>query len=354
MVTVRTQLFNPQNATDADFRALNEHFNRLRAETHPDDPPRSLAHTVKNLRGWEKLEDVDVMLWAVWGNEDESQDRKVVAHALTDVAHMNENKHLMGASVEVLPEYRRRGLARELLHKVLEVAEAENRTLMIDVTNTRVPAGAAFAERLGAKAGLQAHINQLVLADLEPDLLRRWQENAKTTASEFELGLWTIPYPEEEIEAIAAMYEVMNTEPRGDLEIEDHTVAPKDLRQDEAYFAARGVERWTLYARHKLSGELAGYTEVFWDPEEPENLRQGDTGVLPKHRGHGLGKWLKAAMLEKVLRERPQVKRVRTGNADANAPMLAINRALGFKPYLSETVWQLGREKLEAYLANKA
>ena len=276
-----------------------------------------------------------------------------MAHALTDVAHMNENKHLMGAEIAVLPEYRRQGLTSGLLHKVLEVAQAENRTLMIGVTNTRVPAGAAFVKKLNARTGIEAHINQLVLADLEPDLLRRWQKDAKTTASDFELGLWTIPYPEEEIGAIAAMYEVMNTEPRGDLEIEDHTVAPKDLRQDEAYFAARGVERWTLYARHQPSGELAGYTEVFWDAEEPENVRQGDTGVLPKYRGHGLGKWLKAAMLEKVLRERPQVKRVRTGNADSNAPMLAINRALGFKPYLSETVWQLGREALEAYLTAK-
>ena len=352
-MTTKTEIFNPQSATDADFRALNEHFNRLRAETHPDDPPRSLSYTVKNLKSWEKLEDVDVTLCVVWGDEDGSQDG-IVAHALTDVAHMNENKHLMGASVEVLPKYRRQGLAKGLLVKVLETAQAENRTLMVGVTNTRVPAGAAFAEKLGAKAGLQAHINQLVLAELEPDLLRRWQENAETTASEFELGLWTIPYPEEEIEAIAAMYEVMNTEPRGELEIEDHTVAPKDLRQDEAYLAARGVERWTFYTKHKPSGELAGYTEVFWDPEEPENVRQGDTGVLPKYRGHGLGKWLKAAMLEKVLRERPQVKRVRTGNADANVPMLAINRALGFKPYLSETVWQLERDKLQAYLANKA
>ena len=266
---------------------------------------------------------------------------------------MNENKHLMGIKVAVLPEYRRWGLATGLLHKVLEVAGAENRTLMVGATNARVPAGATFAERLNARTGIEAHINQLVLAELEPDLLRRWQEDAKTTASEFELGLWTIPYPEEEIGAIAAMYEVMNTEPRGDLEIEDHTVAPKDLRQDEAYFAARGVERWTLYARHQPSGELAGYTEVFWDAEEPENVRQGDTGVLPKYRGHGLGKWLKAAMLEKVFHERPQVKRVRTGNADSNAPMLAINRALGFKPYLSETVWQLGREALETYLTNK-
>ena len=288
----------------------------------------------------------------MWENEDRSKERTIAAYAATQVAHMNENKHMMGASVDVLPEYRRRGLATSLLHKVLGVAQTEDRTLILG--NTNIPAGAAFAERLGARAGIQVSISQLVLTDLDPNLLRRWQEGAAEAASDFELGLWTGPYPEEDIEAVAVMRGVMNTAPRGELEIEDNTVTPKDLRQDEAYFAARTMERWTFYVRHKPSGELAGYTDVLWNPEEPENLQQGDTGVLPAYRGHSLGKWLKAAMLEKVLRERPQVKRVRTGNADSNAPMLAVNRALGFKPYLSETVWQLEREKLEAYLANKA
>jgi mycothiol synthase len=108
-----------------------------------------------------------------------------------------------------------------------------------------------------------------------------------------------------------------------------------------------------LYARHK-SGELAGFTQMFYDPENPENLDQGNTGVAPKYRGHRLGKWLKAAMLQKVFAERPTAKHVRTGNADSNAPMLAINHALGFKPYIAHTVWQIEVEKIKAYLQNKS
>lgn len=37
-------------------------------------------------------------------------------------------------------------------------------------------------------------------------------------------------------------------------------------------------------------------------------------------------------MIEKVLADRPQVVRVRTGNADSNAPMHKINGAMGFPP----------------------
>lgn len=74
------------------------------------------------------------------------------------------------------------------------------------------------------------------------------------------------------------------------------------------------------------------------------------TGVFPAYRKRGLGRWLKAAMLDAVLRERPQVRLVRTSNADSNTAMLAINRALGFKPYLAESFWQVETDTVLRYL----
>jgi GNAT superfamily N-acetyltransferase len=74
------------------------------------------------------------------------------------------------------------------------------------------------------------------------------------------------------------------------------------------------------------------------------------TGVFPQYRNKGLGRWLKAAMLDKVLKERPQAKYVRTGNADTNVAMLKINTALGFKPYMAEALWQVDLQNVLAYL----
>ncbi|HEY3248436.1 MAG TPA: N-acetyltransferase, partial [bacterium] len=85
----------------------------------------------------------------------------------------------------------------------------------------------------------------------------------------------------------------------------------------------------------------------------PEIVHQRGTGVLPQYQNLGLGRWLKAAMLEKILRERPQVRRVRTGNADSNAPMLKINRELGFRPYVSNSIWQVELPQVEAYLSSR-
>ena len=76
------------------------------------------------------------------------------------------------------------------------------------------------------------------------------------------------------------------------------------------------------------------------------------TGVFTQYRNKGLGRWLKAAMLDKVLKERPEVKYVRTGNADSNAAMLKINIELGFLPYMADTLWQVEIDNVLEYLGS--
>jgi hypothetical protein len=59
--------------------------------------------------------------------------------------------------------------------------------------------------------------------------------------------------------------------------------------------ARRGTERWTILAVDRESGAIAGLTELFLPAHDTWLVEQGDTGVLAPHRGHGLGRWLKAA-----------------------------------------------------------
>ncbi len=341
---INIKLFDGQNASERDYAAVNRFYNRINAERLPDDPPVLLEETIADFRNIPPV--IMVKHWAAW-NEDESQ---IVAMAGCWLKATEDNRHLLGFWLNVLPEYRRQGLARRLLAFPADVAVREQRHLMQAHTHERVPAGEAFMRRLGAKMGLAEHTNQLVLSELDRDLIKRWIEQAKERASDFELKAIVGRYPDDQVEALADLFHVMNTMPRDNLQMEDWTVTPEQLRQFEQSMFARGNERWTMLVRHKPGGELAGFTETVWNPHRPEMLEQEGTGVLPKYRNHGLGRWLKAAMIEKVLRERPQVKRIRTGNADSNAPMLKINYELGFKPYQSMWTWQIETGKVLQYL----
>jgi GNAT superfamily N-acetyltransferase len=255
-----------------------------------------------------------------------------------------ENAHVAQFGIEVLPAHRRRGLGRRLLAWVTDIAQANGRRLLIGTSQDRVPAGAAFMQHIGATHGLEDRESQLALAELDRDLLARWQSDALEVAAGFELLTWDNVYPEEQIDAFADLCEVMNTAPRGTLDVEDQKVSAAMLREYAAGQLARGGFFWTIVARELASGKLVGYTQLFGNPARPTILYQGATAVRPEFRGHRLGRWMKAAMLEKVLVERPEARFVRTGNASSNAPMLAINIDLGFKPYMLSTVWQLDVE----------
>jgi GNAT superfamily N-acetyltransferase len=335
-----------KSAGPEEYAALSTFDNRMRAERFPDDPPVPLEEVINRCRNIPDF--VDVTKAVVW-----SPDGAIIASGETVIVRAEDNQHLAFMDIDVLPEHRRQGLARRLLAGVVDVAQREQRRLLQAQTNGRIPAGDIFMQRLQARKGLEGHTNQLDLAELDRALLRHWQERAGDRAEGFELGYWAGPYPEEELGAIVELLDVMNTAPRDNLDVEDFHWTRDEVRQVERSILAAGSERWTLYVRERATGSLAGFTEVTWNPNRPQLLEQWGTGVFPRYRNRGLGRWLKAAMLEKVLRDRPEVKTVRTGNADSNAPMLHINWELGFKPYLTESTWQFEVERAREYLAGK-
>ena len=333
-----------KNASQVEYTALNRHTNRVRLERFPDDPPIPLDETIQNLQSIPSFADLN--LWAAWS----ADQNEILALGDVVIMRMEENQHMAQFEITVLPEYRRQGLGRQLLSRIADVAQQEKRRLLITSTADRIPGGAEFMMRLGAQKGLETHTNQLRIADLDRGLICIWLARSKENQAEFTLGFWDGAYPEEQLQAIADLSDLTNQQPLGDLDIEDMHLTPEQLRQIETNLFARGSQRWTFYIVDRATDRFAGYTETIWNSNRPEVLRQDMTGVFPQYRNRGLGRWLKAAMLDKVLRERPQVKYVRTGNADSNVVMLKINTALGFKPYMAETLWQLELRGALTYL----
>lgn len=343
MDAITLHKINPSLASDADYADITAFRNLMRAEIDPSESPRSVEYATKSLKNIPPI--ATLHLWSA------KKANKLVGMSNIVIMDLEENKHLAQASIEVLSEYRQQGIAKQLLSPIFEVAQQHKKEILIEDTNSRVPAGEAFMKRLNAKAGLAAHINQLLLSELDTSLMQTWQDQAKARAQDFELVSWEGSVPEEQLAAYCTMKDLMNTQPLDDLDVEDTKTTPELVRQLEAHRQARGETHWTLIVKHKPTGDFAGFTETIWNPEDAITLQQDGTAVMPKYRGKGLGRWLKATMVLKLKQELPQLERVRTGNADSNDAMLKINNEMGFKPFQSTTLWQVSVKDLAEYLA---
>ncbi|MCW5849452.1 MAG: GNAT family N-acetyltransferase [Anaerolineae bacterium] len=341
-MTMRIQEFEARTASEAVLRAYHEFSNQMYAEAWPEDQ----AAPIENTLGWllNAPPMLDVKRWLAW------QGDQVIAAAELETWRAEDNQHLGFFEVNVLPACRRQGLGSQLLGLVAQEARLRNRVKLQAWVDGDSASGQAWLAKLGGKLGLETHTNQLNLAGVDRAMLRRWVERAEERAQGFVLETLVGPFLETSLEEMAQLFNVMNDAPRGDLDMEDEKTTPEHIREWDESMSRRSQERWHMHIRHVATGELAGYTETVWNPYRPDLLHQWGTGVWPKYRNLGLGRWLKAAMLEKVLRERPQVKRVRTGNADSNGPMLKINYELGFKPYKAWKTWQIEVEQVEQAL----
>jgi len=327
--TLTVTPFDPVAASPEMRLALGRLLTAAHAVAYPDDPP--LVPETEAVGLTHQTPDEGMRQFAVWDGDE------ALGWARLDFG-LKENRHAAHARLVVHPGHRRRGLGRALALTVGEAAREEGRRLVTFGTTSNAPAGEAFARRLEAEPALNMRQSQLVLEDVSAELLDLW--TTRPEADAYRLHTWE-RVPEEFLTRAADLMMVMNTAPRGDLDVEDWTITPEMIRAWEAMITESGEVRFLMAAEDTRSGELAGYTEVFWTPQRASLVYQGATAVRPSARGQGLGKWLKAAMLRRVQTHCPGARFVRTNNANENAAMLGINVALGFAPWASFTEWQL-------------
>lgn len=181
--------------------------------------------------------------------------------------------------------------------------------------------------------------SELRLADVDWPMIEDWEQAGRARERGYRLEMVDGAFPERLRADAATFHHIMQTAPRDDLDVGDVLRDADDIAEFDQALLEAGRMRWTALVRDS-TGACVGGTEVTFEPGEPTVVVQQNTGIDPAHRGLGLAKWAKAAMLERIRHERPEAERIRSDNAFSNGPMLAINDALGFKVISTRTEWQ--------------
>jgi mycothiol synthase len=319
--------------TDADRHGLIAFEQTMWAEYAPDDV--AMAEEPALWLATQQRANAERATWVVHAPSG-SEMAGVAALSLPSV----DNRHLGYVELRVAPAHRRQHIGASLLLAVARRAQAEHRRLLEAFSSDIVSAGEAFARSIGAADQQVVRRSDLDLRAVDRELVGRWLDVPSDVHERYELWPVVGPYPTDQYSAIAEIEAVMNTMPHDDLDMEDAVIDADWVAQREQQQEHSPGERWTIFVRERATQRLAGFTQVFFYDDWPGHVDQGNTGVHPDYRGHGLGRWLKAAMIDRIFHEKPESFRIRTNNAFSNAHMLTINNDLGFAVTAKQTVWE--------------
>lgn len=327
---VAVEKVDTRSVQESLLRELNDLYDVLDDEEIPGNPPTPFAQRAAE---WRRHADrFPINRWIL------RSDGAIVATAVTrcDTEQNLDNGY---GRIAVHPDHRGNGHARALATPMFDHLENDGRTRFETWMKRDTPTE-ELAEKVGLKRALSERLSRLWIDDLDRNLMRQWIERASQRASDYELLYMSAPFPEEHLERFCEMMTIMNTAPLEDYEMEDEHFSPDDWRDIEKSVLSAESQLHNVTAVHKPTGEFVGFTQMKTQGLQPDLAHQWDTGVHPDHRNRGIGRWVKAAMIERILEEYPQVKRVETDNAASNDAMLSINVEMGFKPIHDGILWQ--------------
>lgn len=316
-------------ASGPRFDGTYELLQQLAAEADPDMDRDTIESFRNKLIGNETFEKVTL----VGSDGDE-----VVGLARVWFFNIEGNRDLAEARIEVHPDRRRAGFGTEMLRAAVDLCAANDRPKLLG-HGLNAGANAAFWESFELECGLVERKSRVWVDQVDQQLMQQWIDQRQERAADYRLEFWTGPTPSHLLEPLAVLSTAMNDAPVDDLDVGDDVWTTEDVVELDEFLAGAGLERWTTIA-FGPDDEPAGLTVVTRNTAKPRIGGQGDTVVIDAHRGRGIGRWLKADMIERVRADAPDVQALDTENAGSNDAMLAINIAMGFAPVYELGYWQ--------------
>ena len=331
--------YDPTTASEPESRARYQLVTAIDQELEPESPVMPFEKVVEWMLDRPSFH--RPKYWTAW----DAGRTTPIGYAYLDLEYVDTNRHLAWLGIGVRPEDRRSRIGTALLQVVTEAAAADGRT-MLGTGSLDGSAGDRFCEAVGFEKKATERKSRLTVAGLDRGMLEGWVAKAGERATGYELVAFDNRCPDDLLDAFVDLKLVTNTAPRDDLEMDDWIETPERYREAEEKALAQGNSSWRVIARHRDTGELAGFTEFFFAPHSEDVAWQGWTAVRSEHRDRGLGRWLKAVNCLRLMDERPAVRYVDTWNAFSNGPMLGINVEMGFELLRGYNEWQAPTDRL--------
>ena len=272
---------------------------------------------------------------------------------------IGERDRVVWSTVEVLPDFRHRGIGTALADRIEQIARDDSRDrLLVYVVSPDAP-----GERLDAATGFGSvprdndevrfllargfrleqveRGSRLALPVNDGELRATFAGASAASGKNYFLHYWTGATPDRWLDDLAILYTRMSTDaPTAGLEEPEDVWTAARVRAEDERQAASPRSAVTAAVEHVPTGHLVGFTVLSVPSDTTRSVGQFDTLVLREHRGHRLGMLLKVANLGALQQQHAGYPSVITFNAEENRHMLQVNEDLGFVAIGYEGAWR--------------
>lgn len=237
-------------------------------------------------------------------------------------------EHLAELTLGVHPAERRKCVGSRLLDAAVVTARDNARRCVIAQAEAGSP-GDHFLAARGFRKVLTLRFSRLPLAEVDTTALAEIIERPHPG---YRLVSWQGTVPDGLAQTFAASRHAMDDMPMDDTDYGTVTWDVERVRAAAKAVEQRGDQLHTVVAIDASNGSIAGFTELVIPGNGTGDGQHYGTGVLPEHRGHGLGRWMKAKSIRQAHGHYPDLGGLLTDTADNNTHMRQINDSLGYTP----------------------
>ena len=313
------QLFDPLTANSEEFKALYK-YRLKKAQRDCESFDKSLEDFSNDLRTFYESSTINYTIYKVIEGED----------IIGTIEHYTNNK---GKKEEILI------IEFKLLHKFKDdywtnfQLEKHINNWTKNVLKSKIEAEEEVLVNLLKQAGwrksnikvdLKVNIEKLNKALLEEYILKG---NPKKNNLKVEILLSPTRMEFEEISPLFT--DLLNDMVRTDM---SHVflITPEELVEIQKLNEARGNLIHRIILRDSTNN-IIGISINKVAKDNPKTLWQYMAGVLPKYRNKGLTTWMKSYAYQKLLREFPTIKEIKTDCYIDNKAIIHINKKMGFE-----------------------
>jgi GNAT superfamily N-acetyltransferase len=333
--------FDVDTASQNTWTAFHAFRRAIAAELYPDEPVLDDAEREYEMRRTDPL--WDSRRWLVLDGRDVAGSGGA-SFRRAGTPNADEHAPYLYGYGSVAAGARRKGIATLLLRQVHALMHALDKSTLTMSADT--DAGHAFLTHAGAAVKHSSVESRVLLDGLDWPRLRTWEDAAGDLGLSWERYAGRVPR-EVLLPLLPTLTALVADVPLGSLETPPIRleIASYD-RWYESMERTEGAHHLVLL--REPDGTVAGMSEASWDSRRPTIAHQSFTAIAKPWRGRGLARAIKAAMLRRIHGSHPGAEEMKTSNAESNAPILAVNKRLGFSVLRRHVDYQITRAELDA------